>query len=472
MRLAYYSPLNPAPSGISDYSEELLPWLAREFDITLIVDGVRPTNPALSSFRILSLADLKAHAREFDLTLYHMGNSPAHAQIYETLLEMRECAGVVVMHDVVLHHLRAWQTLDRGDVRGYVQAMRAEYGEAGAELARLEARGLASLDRFDYALNGAVVRAARALIVHSEYAARQIQPLAPETPVAVIPMGVEPVPARSPSEARRRLNLPAEAFIVAAFGEVHPYKRITVALQAFADFRAAFPDTLFLLIGRASPTYDVDALIHALRLDAAVRRIGYAPRAEYDDYIAAADVCLNLRYPSAGETSASLLRLFSAGKPVLVTRTGAYAELPDGVCAKIEADEYEQDLLCAHLEFFAQRPDMRAALGANAREFVAQCHTLAQAAAAYADFLQAVARGRAESKSYLRRWTQDERRESEGEIPKAQSRGPQSSVLGPPSSSGFRDSVARACAELGVDAEDIVLREVAQAIVELGLNRE
>ena len=27
MRLAYFSPLNPQPSGISDYSEELLPYL-------------------------------------------------------------------------------------------------------------------------------------------------------------------------------------------------------------------------------------------------------------------------------------------------------------------------------------------------------------------------------------------------------------------------------------------------------------
>ena len=39
MLLAYFSPLNPQPSGISDYSEELLPQLAEGADITLFVDG-------------------------------------------------------------------------------------------------------------------------------------------------------------------------------------------------------------------------------------------------------------------------------------------------------------------------------------------------------------------------------------------------------------------------------------------------
>ncbi len=35
-----------------------------------------------------------------------------------------------------------------------------------------------------------------------------------------------------------------------------------------------------------------------------------------------------LRHPTAGETSASLLRLLGAGRPTLVTATGSFAELP------------------------------------------------------------------------------------------------------------------------------------------------
>jgi len=43
-RIAYFSPLNPQKSGISDYSEELLPHLARYFDIDLFVDGYQPSS--------------------------------------------------------------------------------------------------------------------------------------------------------------------------------------------------------------------------------------------------------------------------------------------------------------------------------------------------------------------------------------------------------------------------------------------
>jgi glycosyltransferase involved in cell wall biosynthesis len=488
MRLAFFSPLNPVPSGISDYSEELLPLLAQAFDIELVVDNYRPVNPALSRFRIRPVEEFKRTAREFDLVLYQMGNSSAHANIYKTL---REIPGVVVMHDVVLHHLRAWQTLDRGDAAGYIQAMREDYGEAGAELARLEAKGLASLDRFDYPLNGAVVRAARALIVHSEFAARQIRPLAADTPVAVIPMGIAPMPEISTGEARARLNLPAGAFIVAAFGEVHPFKRVTVALQAFAEYYTWHSDSLFLLIGRESPNYQVEEVIRALGLGGAVRRIGFAASDDYQNYIAAADVCLNLRYPTAGETSASLLRLFAAGKAVIVTRTGAYAELPDNVCAKIEADEYEQDLLREHLDFLARRRDVRAALGASARTFAISCHSPEQAAEAYVDFLRAVCEGRAESRSYLR-WEEgdgergrhgdtgrrgdgDAEREGHGDT-ETRGRGDagQGSAAGRETSPrspllDFPDSLAQDYVGLGLEANDPALTEVARAIVELGL---
>ena len=44
MNLAYFSPLGPQRSGIADYSEELLPYLAEGADITLFVDGFKPTN--------------------------------------------------------------------------------------------------------------------------------------------------------------------------------------------------------------------------------------------------------------------------------------------------------------------------------------------------------------------------------------------------------------------------------------------
>lgn len=387
MRLAFFSPLNPAPSGISDYSEELLPFLAPYADIELIVDGFTPSNPALANFPVRTVAEFYERASKYDVVVYQMGNSPAHAAMYEAIPRV---PGVVVMHDIVLHHLRAWLTLERGKRSEYIEAMKNAYGEAGEAAAHTEIHDSTITDRFEFPLNQEVVRGARALIVHSHYAADQIRPLAPQTPLRIIPMGIALPPLRFKQDARAALGLDANAFVVAAFGEIHPYKRVLPALEAFAAFRKRHPHAQFLLVGRASPLFDMNEAARELGVQEAVRAIGYAPRDEYENYIAAADVCLNLRYPSAGETSASLLRLLAAGKVTFVTRAGSAAELPDEVCVKIEPDAYEQALLSAYLQYFAEHPEAGAWYGGNARRYVEQQHTLEGAARAYAEFLGAL----------------------------------------------------------------------------------
>jgi hypothetical protein len=143
IRIAYCSPVNPVASGISDYSEELLPYLAQYADITLFVErDVVPTNRQLrQQFAVEPLDQLpRLHRqRPFDAVIYHMGNSPAHATIYELL---RRIPGVVVLHDWVLHHFKLWYAAERQkNVAAYLDEMRARYGVAGERVARKMSRG-------------------------------------------------------------------------------------------------------------------------------------------------------------------------------------------------------------------------------------------------------------------------------------------------------------------------------------------
>lgn len=385
MRLAYCSPLRPQASGVSDYSEELLPYLARYFDLTLVADHLAPTNPALAALPRIEIDALAEHAREFDTIVYHIGNAPLYESIYNAA---RRVPGVIVLHDVVLHHFRAWQTIDRGDSARYFEALRGAYGDTVAEQARTNP---ASINRFDYPLSEELVQYAQGVIVHSAYAEDFVRKAAPRVPVGVVPMGVPLGDSIDLQQARARLGLGADTFLVSAFGEIHPHKRITVALEAFAEFYRAHPNARLLLIGSESPNYDVTPLLQTLGIAEVVTRVGFVPMEMYENYVAASDVCLNLRYPTAGETSASLLRLLAAGKTTFVTRTGAYAELPDAVCVKIEPDAHEKNLLVTYLEFFYAHPEARVLLGANARKFVESEHTLERAAAGYWEFLKQVA---------------------------------------------------------------------------------
>jgi glycosyltransferase involved in cell wall biosynthesis len=109
-------------------------------------------------------------------------------------------------------------------------------------------------------------------------------------------------------------------------------------------------------------------------------------------YIAATDIAINLRYPTVGETSGSLLRVMAGGVPAIVTDAGWYQELPEGTCLKLppEADEAA---LAAALQTLADDVNRRQQIGAAAREYIAQTHRWEDAANAYLAFIRDVLTG-------------------------------------------------------------------------------
>lgn len=389
LRIAYCSPVNPAPTGISDYSEELLPYLGQYADITLYLeDGLHPTNPNLSAH--LAIAPLRKLERDhrrkpYDAILYHMGNSPAHAGIWRVA---QRVPGVVVLHDFVLHHFMLWYAANvRHDVQHYVRDMAAQYGEAGHHIAQLMIRGRFTEAAFDFACCEPVVAAAVGIIAHSRYVRDRVAALRPDVGVAVVPMGV-PLPAPLPrGEARAHLGLPENALILASFGHINAYKRVESVLRALQELRIAYPDLRYLLVGSVSPNYDAAGLVQRMGLQDCVQMTGYVSQQEFGAYVAAADICINLRHPTAGETSASLLRLLGAGRPTLVSTTGAFAELPPDVAAQVETGPDEREYILAYCRLLAGRPEVAAALGENARAYIARNHSLEQAAEGYMRFL-------------------------------------------------------------------------------------
>lgn len=392
-RIAYCSPVNPAPTGISDYSEELLPYLAQYGMITLYLDeALRPTNPQLG--RHLEVRPLRqlaaAHRRRpYDAILYHMGNSPAHAGIWRAA---QQVPGVIVMHDFVLHHFLLWYAANvERNVQCYVQHMAAHYGGEGSHVAQLMIRGQFTEAAFGFPCCEPVVAAARAILCHNRYVQQRVVALRPDVPTAVVPMGVPLSPHIGREEARAGgglpPHLPRDTLLLASFGHINAYKRLEPALRALLDLRTHHANAHYLLVGSVSPNYDAAGLIQRMGLHEAVTLTGYVDHHLFERYAAAADICLNLRHPTAGETSASLLRLLGAGRPTLVSATGSFAELPPGVAAQVDVGSAEAELIVAYCRLLAARPEVAAALGANARAYIAQHHTLERSAASYAHAL-------------------------------------------------------------------------------------
>jgi glycosyltransferase involved in cell wall biosynthesis len=119
-----------------------------------------------------------------------------------------------------------------------------------------------------------------------------------------------------------------------------------------------------------------------------VERLDYVPEERMWSLMAACDVLVNLRYPTMGETSGSVIRALSLGKPLLVSDVGWFSELPGDAVLKVPVDEFEVATLEAALGFAV---DHGASLGGAARAYVEREHSLDRVAEAYAAALETAA---------------------------------------------------------------------------------
>jgi glycosyltransferase involved in cell wall biosynthesis len=366
MRVAYYSPLPPSRSGIADYSALLLPALRERVDVVV--------------------AEPRKRAPAADIALYHVGNDPdAHGWIVDAL---RARPGLVVLHEYVLHHLIAGVTIGRGDGRGYLDAMERDFGVAGRLL------GLGVLDNLlpllwetqpeRFPLSGVVLDSAHGLVVHSRYVAEHARAAGYAGPLWQIPHPAWPMEHVAPAAGV------AGDPLIGCFGFLNMNKRIPELLEAFAAFRCERPGARLLLVGGAGERFDVQRRLERLGLTDGVDRIDYVPEGQLWSLMAACDVLVNLRYPTMGETSGSVIRAMSLGKPLVVSDVGWFAELPDGAVLKVPVDESEVEVLTAALAFAAEHGR---ALGAAARGHVEREHGLGAVADRYVEAIELAAGG-------------------------------------------------------------------------------
>jgi len=405
VKIAYYSPLRPLSSGISDYSEDLLPHLARLAEVTLFVDGFEPTSAAIRErFRVCDFNTTEPAGH--DVCLYHMGNNvDFHAGIYRQLCRH---PGVVVLHEWVLHNFFAGLTIRRNDQRGYLKEMEYNYGLLGHTLAQQLFRSgvppVWEVSPMRFPLNRRVIERSLGVIAHSLFVTDRVRAANALVPLARIPHGMAVTPSADVGALRRTHGIPLDRPVVATFGFVNPCKRLDVIARALGTMRNAECEMrnegtrsaarfLFLVVGRVAGDYDARRVIAEAGLDEVTRFVEPGGLEEFKEFIALADVAVNLRSPTLGETSGAVLRILAAGRPCIVSDVGWFAELPDDCVAKVPPDDpAEVDLVRGYVERLLADADLRHRLGANARAIIASKHAWERAAEAYVTFLDRVVR--------------------------------------------------------------------------------
>ena len=377
LRLDVVSPLPPVRSGIADYTLDLLPELAARADVRLVRLPGQPVAPEVEArWRPVPAEEAGADGR---LPLYQMGNNHHHAGVLALALAR---PGVLTLHDLVLHHLLLDQTLGSGEYEPYEERLAADHGWIGRATARGKRWGAyGEAPTFALPAQRTLLRRQRGVLVHSAWAAAVVREDDPELRVRQVPMGI-PLPPPADRAAgwavRRRFGVADDAPVAGSFGFQTPIKRTEAAIAALA---APGLERLHLLVvGEVAWQVDLMGAARAAGVADRVHVTGFVEYAEFAAAIAATDLCLNLRYPTAGETSASLLRVLAAGRPAVVSDYAQFVDLPDEVAVHVPLGAGEAEALAARLRELLADPARLAAMGEAAREHVRCEHDPARAA--------------------------------------------------------------------------------------------
>ena len=364
VRVGFYSPLPPARTGVADYSAALLEGLQRYGEVR-----IAPRN-----------------SRGCDVALYHLGNNSLHAAIYRQGLEQ---PGVAVLHDAVLHHF----LLGVLDHKAYVEEFVYNYGAWNRALARelWHCRGASASDSryFQFPMIKRIAERSLAVIVHNPAAARTVTAHAPHTPVVEIPHHF--CPPEQPAEAavaryRESLGFGAGNFVVGVFGYLRESKRLAAVLDVFGKLRRERPQTALLIAG-AFVSPDLERALGPLLAQPGIVYRPHLSEREFWLAAGAVDACINLRYPSAGETSAIAIRLMGMGKPVFLTESEECARFPRDACLRIASGLEERDSLWSHLVLLTSIPGVGRAIGGRGAAYIGAHHQLQQVARQYWDTL-------------------------------------------------------------------------------------
>jgi FkbM family methyltransferase len=373
-KLAYCSPMPPDASGIAYYACNVLDDLALRYDITVVTTSGSTTEPGVASkFRVIGFSEFHSTLSEYERIMYHIGNNASfHASMLLLLAHRR---ATLVLHDTFVGDLLAYfmqQSSPQEPERALSLPDWLNHTDSAQKLAALlfdgyglgallvyRRLGLAETFRRFPMLSG-MLRHAGSVVVHSGHAESEIRrfgseqfidrprlmrtmlPRVPERSLDGKPRGLADVVSRQLD--RRSLGLRESDFLLVSLGYLRPGKCCQELLAGFAAFareqmaiegesRASTGQLRLVFVGAYSDLADpwstsFQASVESLCDEGVqVQVTGWVSDAAYRSWIGAADVAVQLRQDSRGESSGSALDAMAFGLPLVVNRHGSLAEL-------------------------------------------------------------------------------------------------------------------------------------------------
>lgn len=379
-KIAFFTPLPPLQSGISDYSVDILDALSQYFDIDVYVDTgyqmecVLPNNVICRAH-----TQYKAHRPEYMDTVFQVGNSEYHSYMWDYI---QTYGGTMVLHDYNLHGVAQFEALARNknDIEQYRKLLLEDFTQTEVEQYLSSVGKGGGLKIHEMEMNGFLTNYANKIIVHSQEAKEKLLRRDIGRDVSWIRHYVKIEPLLESSIAKKELGLSKEQFIFAAFGHIHETKRALPIVKAFAKLATEHQQIKLIFVGKLDSALapKFQQLIKGLEISDRVQVTGYTELEKFRQYIDATNVCLNLRWPYNGETSGSLMRILGKGKCVVVNDIGSFGEIPDEACVKLPSveamnEKQEVEAIYQAMKELYENPDKRCTLERAARTFAEEC---------------------------------------------------------------------------------------------------
>jgi glycosyltransferase involved in cell wall biosynthesis len=334
--------------------------------------------------------------------LYQIGNSPFHAHMWDLL---ERFPGVIVLHDIFLGDATYYRSEHgSGPLLGLPMRLYADHGY-GALANYAHTKDIqAAIQDYPYSL--CLIQAALGVIVHSEHAkalARRRYNAQIAEQFSVIPhLRVLP-PVADKQAARKTLGIDQSVFLVCSFGHIVSNKMYAELIEAWlASPLAANKDCLLVLVGASNGAYGAQLAMQINDSDFGerIKITGWADDSSYKAYLSAADLAVQLRQESRGESSGSVLDCMALGLPTICNAHGSMAELPpEGVW--ILKDNFKNAELTEALTVLWREPTKRQKLGQAARQAVQDAFAPWHCAELYRDSIEAFYVQPTQSRSHL-----------------------------------------------------------------------
>lgn len=386
--LALVSPLPPARTGIADYSAELIPALSAHYDIELIVS--QETVDSTWSGELLPRRDaswLRKNVRKFDRVVYQIGNSPFHRHMLDL---MEDVPGTVVLHDFFLGELMHCLEAHGGEQSAWNETLYRCHGYGALK------RSFESIDEAKrlFPVNLGVLQSARGVIVHSHFARRLCQEWYGNRfadDFRVIPLLRSRSGILNRTEARAALGIAQDEFVVCSFGFLDPTKLNHRLLEAWATSPLAASTRCRLVFVGENHGGDYGRKMNeSLRMPALGGRVfitGFASPEVFSQYLSSADMAIQLRTGTRGETSRAALDCMAYGVPLVVNANGSFAEL-DASAVLMLPDEFDNAALVSALKTIWRDVELREQMSRAASRVAMDRHSPAMCADMYKDAVE------------------------------------------------------------------------------------